>query len=346
MAGKGKGKGKDKKKKGPDPEEKDKAIAVLKKFVKNYQSKAHEAEVQPSMQILKMLKNMIADEDNPPVISKLSLSFTTTELLEYQGLKVLLDSLKKSELRKHVSELLLWKARVGDEGMSLLGSYLVEDCMLKKIDLMDNNISSTGVEVLTQGIQQNETLQRLVLSFNPIGDEGVIALGQVLADKPGFVEVELQYCSIMKRGGQSIGDNMIARSNIKKIDLQGNQLGPEGIAALSAALGTTRSLEELSIADNAFGHNREALLALAEGIERNNTLTGLQMHLQTLNPEGVGPLVEAGKEKASLQEMKISERTNKEMFDSLAAAIEKNRLAAKKSKKGKKKGKKKSKKKS
>ena len=113
-------------------------------------------------------------------------------------------------------------------------------------------------------------------------------------------------------------------------------LGPRGIISISEAIKKNQKLEVLNLADNCFGHDMASILALKSGLEENSTLKNVNLHLNSMIPEGVSLLLAVLKTKNNIQEFKIFERIDKEVFTDLLDTIKSHKTVPAK---GKKKGK-------
>lgn len=108
---------------------------------------------------------------------------------------------------------------IRQKGAHAIGSILLHS-PIRKLDLSDNQIGSTGVQKLCECAKQSTTLEELNLSSNQIGDNGIL-----------FVALYVKESKCLK-----------------KLDISGNRVS--NFKDIIEALNVTKSLEELSIAAN------------------------------------------------------------------------------------------------
>eukprot|EP01027_Heterolobosea_sp_BB2_P013381 GEZU01019299.1.p1 GENE.GEZU01019299.1~~GEZU01019299.1.p1 ORF type:complete len:137 (-),score=23.68 GEZU01019299.1:127-537(-) len=120
---------------------------------------------------------------------------------------------------------------------------------------------------------------------------------------------------------------MLTSLLLRSLDLQGNAIGSKGVIAISEALRRNDRLESINLADNCFGHDMLALESLRAGLEENNTLKDVNLHLNSMLPEGVTMLLAVLKNKKNIQEFKIYERIDKEIFADLMDTVKSHKSA-------------------
>eukprot|EP00818_Percolomonas_sp_WS_P007855 CAMPEP_0117449266 /NCGR_PEP_ID=MMETSP0759-20121206/7855_1 /TAXON_ID=63605 /ORGANISM="Percolomonas cosmopolitus, Strain WS" /LENGTH=344 /DNA_ID=CAMNT_0005241733 /DNA_START=107 /DNA_END=1142 /DNA_ORIENTATION=+ len=302
----------------------------LKNFLKLLTDACKKYETDPIASITKKLKSMSKSEDPVPLVFDV-----IAEPLATRQLHALLETL---DSYPHYNTLKFWRAGLGDEGAVILGEWLRPNCHLKHLELLDNRIGVRGCASLSSALHHNECLTHLIMDYNDMGDEGASVLSVGVSWNPTLQVLSLKYCGIGAEGAETIATEVIGKSqSIVDLDLQGNPLSPKGVASIGKALKETK-LQKLSLADTSFGQSVNAIRALADGIQANATLTDLNLHLNTLEPQGAEFLLNILKEQKTLSSLKLYEFQQKipnELFKELLAAV-----AANKTTKGKKKGKK------
>eukprot|EP00817_Percolomonadidae_sp_ATCC50343_P002972 CAMPEP_0117419970 /NCGR_PEP_ID=MMETSP0758-20121206/1425_1 /TAXON_ID=63605 /ORGANISM="Percolomonas cosmopolitus, Strain AE-1 (ATCC 50343)" /LENGTH=238 /DNA_ID=CAMNT_0005201353 /DNA_START=271 /DNA_END=987 /DNA_ORIENTATION=+ len=231
----------------------------------------------------------------------------------------------------------LWRSPIGDEGANILGQFIKPNCFLKKLELLDNRIGIKGCNAISESLHHNECLTHLTLDYNDIGDEGASVLAVGVSWNNALQNLSLNYCSINGEGGEVIGNEIVGKSrSLQELHLKGNPIGAKGVTAIGNALKQTTVLKLLNIADTNFGHSMKAIQALGEGMAENASVTNLNIHMNTLNPEGIPNFLELLKQNKTLTKIKVYEiNINKETFKSFKEAIKGNGKKKKK-KKGKK----------
>ncbi|XP_056592509.1 uncharacterized protein LOC130411709 isoform X2 [Triplophysa dalaica] len=119
------------------------------------------------------------------------------------GVKQLCVELKKSKLQR----LKLNKCELTEESCSALASVLGSDSSgLRELDLSNNKLQDSGVNLLSAGLHKNSTLEILKLSNCSITEEGYKSLASALESNP---------------------------SHLKELDLTGNDPGESGVKLLT-----------------------------------------------------------------------------------------------------------------
>lgn len=217
------------------------------------------------------------------------------------------------------------------------GSYAVN---LKNLEIIWCGITAEGCRLLGRALTQNETLKYLNLSHNPdIGDDGVEALGEGLKWNSSLEILKLEYCGIGWKGGEHVGKYIVRASSVKQLYLKGNNIGAKGLQGISGALARNMTLERLDLSDNCFGIHADALEALRDGIEANDSLTAIDLNLNSLVPPGAQMLLEVLKTKPKIKEFTVFERIEDELFTEIFNEVGNHASKGKKGKKGKKKAK-------
>jgi Ran GTPase-activating protein (RanGAP) involved in mRNA processing and transport len=126
------------------------------------------------------------------------------------------------------------RLNLNDRDMKIVIKYAIIKNHCKRIRLRDNNITSHGSSILSDGLYNNTTLESLDLRNNQISNFGV------------------QFLSLA-----------IAYSNIKTLNLESNEITAEGAQYLAQMIKDSRTLAELYLSKNHLGDRGVELLANA-----------------------------------------------------------------------------------
>ncbi|KAL0478761.1 hypothetical protein AKO1_008331, partial [Acrasis kona] len=202
---------------------------------------------------------------------------------------------------------------------------------------MDNRISLKGCSAISRALEHNEALHTLVLDYNDIGDEGATTLSVGVSWNPTLSTLSMKYCKIGEEGGVAVGTLIVAKSpSLTDLDLQGNSIGNRGLLAIAEGLRNSPKLSKLNLSSTSTGGvvELQTIDKLCEGImENKNTLTDLNLHLNSISDEGAKSLLDLVQKKPTLIRLKLYEQLNKDLFKQICEVVTKNKIAsAKKSK--------------
>eukprot|EP00164_Ancoracysta_twista_P004042 GFYU01005426.1.p1 GENE.GFYU01005426.1~~GFYU01005426.1.p1 ORF type:complete len:332 (+),score=95.38 GFYU01005426.1:88-1083(+) len=257
------------------------------------------------------------------------------ESLDSMSARALSEALRSY---KHISELYLWKAGVGDDGLYSLSQLVRENINLKLVELMDNRITARGISTLAEVLKDNENLQTLMLDHNDLGDIGARTLGSGLKWNSHLENLSLQYTSIGPEGGKAVGEDIIGYSKIQNLNLQGNDVGVPGLLGIAKALEKNQHMKTLNLRDNSLFYEKGAFKALEEALRHNTTLENLDMLFNFIDTDGGISIVDGIRLNKSIKSIGVTERMEKDVFDEIMSICGSNNKGGKKGKgKGKKK---------
>ncbi|XP_062387963.1 NACHT, LRR and PYD domains-containing protein 12-like [Sardina pilchardus] len=128
---------------------------------------------------------------------------------------------------------------LGDSGVQLLSKGLSSsNSMLQILRLADCKLTDTSCEIVGSVLQSPNTLQQLDLSDNDLGDSGVQLLCKGLPSSNCIIHtLRLSDCLISEKGFGFLASALTSNpSHLKELDLSYNHLGESGPKRLSARL--------------------------------------------------------------------------------------------------------------
>lgn len=200
------------------------------------------------------------------------------------------------QANKRCPAISLAHAGIGDDGCLQVAQFLSDgDCAVCDLDLSGNQITSIGLEHLSNALQMKTAvppLRSLVLRFNGIGEddglEGLQTLCRALRDNETLQHLDLRHNEI--RGSQAAARclaELISHNNtITHLELSWNPIGVETGHALLAAVHRNTALVDLQL--SGCGMASETLLEIAGRLTRN---AKVKSHGTPLGPwQGKQPL--------------------------------------------------------
>jgi Ran GTPase-activating protein (RanGAP) involved in mRNA processing and transport len=138
---------------------------------------------------------------------------------------------------------------ITDRDMKTIVKHAIIKNRCKRIRLRDNNITSQGASILSEGLNHNTTLESLDLRNNYISDLGVQSLSLA-----------------------------IMHSNLKTLNLESNGITAEGAQYLAQMIKNNQTLTELYVSKNHLGDRGVELLSNALNDEKKNHQEGVRSH--------------------------------------------------------------------
>ena len=260
----------------------------------------------------------------------------------------------------HCSTIRFWKTYVEDEGVRAICQFLeIQKSKVEILELLDNKITKLGCEFLSRVLHPTmaPTILILKLDHNQFGSEGINHLSKSLAINPILKSLSLSYCAIDHEAAQALFEILIyTRSALEEINLTGNLLRNKGVTRVFMGASIAKSLKKILVADNQFNDTADVVKALEFCMVKNKNLTKYDLKYNNINQNSKLPFLAITYSPAAIQkvtttlmegathvqQLEVPPRIeNKEIFDNFEKALDANRKAGKKGKKGKGKGKKK-----
>jgi Ran GTPase-activating protein (RanGAP) involved in mRNA processing and transport len=270
-------------------------------------------------------------------------------VIYWVGVRALVEALIDSKF-KELYSIRLWKSGIEDEGVRELCKWLTFSNSTVMLDLLQNEITSVGCEVLAKVIgpqtvlssgmmSPTANLQVLKLDHNPIGTEGFSHLAKAISANKLLKVLSVTYCNIDEGAGEDLFKMALYQySALEDLNLSGNKLKNAGVIRLLQGYACGKQLKKLTICDNEWTDESEELMdALHNCMVKNKVLANYDLKHNNLTDEGVLKIVATLGEAKHVSMIEISEWISESTL-----TLFKDAVAANKPKKGgKRKGKKK-----
>uniref|UniRef100_A0A3B1K2A1 NACHT domain-containing protein n=1 Tax=Astyanax mexicanus TaxID=7994 RepID=A0A3B1K2A1_ASTMX len=221
------------------------------------------------------------------------LDLSNNDLLD-SGVELLSAGLKSSQCKLQILRSVLASCNLGVNTCESLGSVLkLENSSLKELDLSNNDLQDSGVELLSAGLKSSHCklqILRSVLSGCMITDKGCHSLASALSSNPSNMKaldltynnpgesgmnvlsarlkdpqckletLRLDCCSLSKNICETLASELISDSPLLVLDLSNNDLQDSGVELLSAGLKSSHCKVQIIRSNNLFFGCREVFL--------------------------------------------------------------------------------------
>uniref|UniRef100_A0A8C1MLG4 NACHT domain-containing protein n=1 Tax=Cyprinus carpio TaxID=7962 RepID=A0A8C1MLG4_CYPCA len=225
--------------------------------------------------------------------------------LQESGVKQLCTGLENITCKLEI--LKLSKCDLTEESCSALASVLSSDSSsLKELDLSNNNLKDSGVNLLSDGLKENCELEKLRLSDCSITEEGYKALASALRSNPShLIELDLTGNDPGQSGVKELLDSI--KDPECKVKLR--FLGPAADEACQYVTGIVGKnpllLRELNLSEHELGDTQvNQIAALLQ--DKHCTLKTLQLRKCGLTEESCLVLATVLRSNSSLKELDMS----------------------------------------
>ena len=133
-------------------------------------------------------------------------------------------------------------------GISYIAEGLQRNATLKRLDITDYSITSSGAKALSKMLAINRYLTSLDISGNPIGGRGVAHLAEGLRNNKSLQTLKLLSCKITDAGLASLADALQENNSLIDLDLgQNDVLTEEGVTHSVTVLSQRSTTIELQL---------------------------------------------------------------------------------------------------
>ncbi|XP_049337295.1 NLR family CARD domain-containing protein 3-like [Astyanax mexicanus] len=181
--------------------------------------------------------------------------------LQDSGVELLFDGLTSSHCKLQI--LRLSSCNLGGQMCKSLGSVLKLKNYLIELDLSNNDLQDSGVELLSAGLKSSHCkLQILRLALCNLGEKMCKTLASVLKwENSSLVELDLSNNDLQDLGVEHLSTGLkSSHCKLEKLRLSGCMVTEKGCSSLASALKLPKShLKELNLTYNHPGNSREKL---------------------------------------------------------------------------------------
>ncbi|KAK3250311.1 hypothetical protein CYMTET_40302 [Cymbomonas tetramitiformis] len=145
-------------------------------------------------------------------------------------------------------------------------------------------LGNTCVRILVSALMENYKLRKLSLVDNQITNVGAQSLGLLLRSNDGLQELDVSWNTIKADGAKAIRDGLAVNTDLKRLSMAWNKLDDEGGIEMGIMLRQNACLEWLDLSSTGIGS--DASMVIAEGLKFNETLQTLVLEGNLLSAHG------------------------------------------------------------
>jgi len=207
-----------------------------------------------------------------------------------QGLVSIVEALR---INSTLTSLGIRDNSVGPKGIQALVDLLCFDgCVLSEVQLKGNAIGDEGAEYLASAMYKNKTMRVLEVQSNGVGAQGAAILCRALHDNTTVHAVNFNDNVLYDIGAEAVAALLVNNMHITTVGLSGNGIDRRGTAAIAEALAHNTVLTGIDLGNNQLGN--AGVMMLSDVLRNHNsTLMSLDIHLNSMNLQGVQALTSA-----------------------------------------------------
>ena len=168
--------------------------------------------------------------------------------------------------------------------VNYLAKMLSENSTVRKLLLVDNDITNKGLDILAKSLCKNTTLESLTLFGNDVrfkneSPSKLTGMAEMLATNDKLKELSLGYNPLGSAGVTWIAEALESNESVKHLGLRNTGCDDEGAAALAKMLGINKTLEFLYLCNVCYTRpacrnniGDEGAIALADVLKEHNSL--------------------------------------------------------------------------
>ncbi len=235
---------------------------------KRRRRQADRAAMLGADQPMKSVENLIQSLSKQQRLTTLDLSNNRIGLI---GAKELADVLLQDTCK--ITSLSLAGNRLGDQAVVGLAEALGNSRALTEVNLSDCAIGCAGACKLAESFEYNQRTTTLDLSWNHIRARGGKALAQCIRYNQAITDLDLSWNGIGQRvddnrqpGAEDIGGAIAANTILQRLDLAHNRVEVPGAFVIADGMDRNKTLTKLVMDGNPIGHagGRELLRTIRE----------------------------------------------------------------------------------
>jgi Ran GTPase-activating protein (RanGAP) involved in mRNA processing and transport len=182
-------------------------------------------------------------------------------------------------------------------------------CSLELLNLSKNSFQITQPAdclALERLVALTPTIVELNLSCCNLGVPAGEALGKGLRNHPTLTSLNLSRNRLEEYGVKKLCKGLHENSVLKNLDLARNSMSGRGASGVAQLLSNTNcGIETLSLYGNFIGI--EGARFIATSLEKNSTLTDLDIGLNRMRPKGVNAIANALKKNSTLKVLRLKQ---------------------------------------
>ncbi|NXR50039.1 LRC34 protein, partial [Hippolais icterina] len=198
--------------------------------------------------------------------------------------------------------------RVTDDDLGVLVSVLGQAAFVTGLDLAYNLLTDAGAKTIATFLQEeNSSLQYLNLMFNDIGTSGAELIAEALHSNQSLVHLRMTGNKIGNEGGMFFASMLEINSTLEKLDLGDCDVGPQCLVATAIALTQNKSLKAINLNRPLLSSQQEqTTVHIARMLRINSSLVELHLGKHEMKNFGVERLCEALFRNSSLKYLDLS----------------------------------------